>query len=77
MDTVEVRATIGECVNYIGASGQGKRVATVISPIRLIHNTDGTLVIRWGCSRYFDCNDLECEFSRATREMRKASWSNP
>jgi len=71
MDTVEVRATIGQCGNYIGSGGDAKEATAIISPIRIIQDTDGTLVIRWGCSRYFDCSDRECEFSKAARDMRR------
>jgi len=72
MDTVEVRATIGRCSDYIGPGGDTKEATAVITAIRIIHDADGALVIRWGCSRYFGCNDRECEFSKAARDMRKA-----
>jgi len=77
---IQAVSEIGMCNGYIGDSGEESGVNIVVSPLRVVEGLedsgDTRYRIYWGCSRYYWCENRQCEFSRRFREELKAARSS-
>jgi len=68
---------IAENHNCYMVNGEKREVTIVIGPLRVVERSlergDKEYAVFNGCSRYYYCEDTECEYSRAGKELRKVS----
>ena len=66
-----------ECSNYLHKGSKAKPMTVIVGPVRLIglprkqNDAREFTDIIVGCNMFFSCCNMECTYSRASREARK------